>query len=88
MNKTSGTQKDTTDKLVRVIKRKTRKHYSAEETIRIVLAGLRGEPPLRNSPNSPRDSDDRHPVKNREITRLTICAPLAMLSSKKQTGAE
>ncbi|MGR3815751.1 MAG: IS3 family transposase [Cognatishimia activa] len=31
------------DKLVRGIKRKTRKHYSAEEKIRIVLAGLRGE---------------------------------------------
>ena len=28
---------------VRGIKRKTRKHYSAEEKIRIVLAGLRGE---------------------------------------------
>ncbi len=27
----------------RGIKRKTRKHYSAEEKIRIVLAGLRGE---------------------------------------------
>jgi transposase len=29
--------------MVRGIKRKTRKHYSAEEKIRIVLAGLRGE---------------------------------------------
>lgn len=35
--------KDAADKLVRGIKRKTRKHYSAEEKIRIVLAGLRGE---------------------------------------------
>ena len=40
MNKTSGTSKDAADKLVRGIKRKTRKHYSAEEKIRIVLAGL------------------------------------------------
>jgi transposase len=30
MNKTSGTSKDAADKLVRGIKRKTRKHYSAE----------------------------------------------------------
>ena len=30
-------------KLVKGIKRKTRKQYSAEEKIRIVLAGLRGE---------------------------------------------
>ena len=43
MNKRSGTSKDAADKLVRGIKRKTRKHYSAEEKNRIVLAGLRGE---------------------------------------------
>ena len=43
MNKTSGTSKDAADKLVRGIKRKTRKHYSAEKKIRLVLAGLRGE---------------------------------------------
>ena len=43
MNKRSGTSKDAADKLVRGIKRKTRKHYSAEEKIRIVLSGLRGE---------------------------------------------
>ena len=30
MNKTSGTSKDAADKLVRCIKRKTRKHYSTE----------------------------------------------------------
>ena len=45
MNEKSGTSKDAADKLVRGIKRKTRKHYSAEEKIRIVLAGLRGECP-------------------------------------------
>ncbi len=43
MIKKSGTSKDAADKLVRGIKRKTRRHYSAEEKIRIVLAGLRGE---------------------------------------------
>lgn len=43
LNKKSGTSKDAADKLVKGIKRKTRKHYSAEEKIRIVLAGLRGE---------------------------------------------
>lgn len=43
MNKKSGTSKDAADRLVRGIRRKTRKHYSAEEKIRIVLAGLRGE---------------------------------------------
>ncbi|WP_353628670.1 IS3 family transposase (plasmid) [Sulfitobacter sp. TCYB15] len=43
MNKKSGTSKDAADKLVKNIRRKTRQAYSAEEKIRIVLAGLRGE---------------------------------------------
>ena len=42
MNMTPGTSKDAADKLVRGIKRKTRKHYSAEEKIRIILASLGG----------------------------------------------
>jgi transposase len=43
MKQTPGTSKDAADKLVRGIKRKIRKHYSAEEKIRVVPAGLRGE---------------------------------------------
>ena len=43
MNKKSGTSKDAADKLVKGIRHKTRKQYSAEENIRIVLAGLCGE---------------------------------------------
>ncbi len=31
------------EKTVRDIRRATRRHYSAEENIRIVIAGLRGE---------------------------------------------
>ena len=42
MNMTPETSKDAADKLVRGIKRKTRKHYSAEEKIRIILASLGG----------------------------------------------
>jgi transposase len=37
------TSKIKADKTVRTIRRKTRKQYSAEEKIRIVIAGLRGE---------------------------------------------
>ncbi len=47
MNKKPGTSKDAAGKLVRGIKRKTRKHYSSEEKIRIVLAGAAG--PIRTS---------------------------------------
>src|SRR5271168_2491582 len=36
-------QKPTSERLVKDIRRATRKHYSAEDKIRIVLDGLRGE---------------------------------------------
>ena len=37
------TTKSPGEKVVKDIKRATRKHYSSEEKIRVVLAGLRGE---------------------------------------------
>jgi transposase len=43
MRQKSMSSKDSAEKTVRDIRRKTRRQYSAEEKIRIVLAGLRGE---------------------------------------------
>ena len=43
MNKKSVGSKDAADKLVKNIRRRTSRKYSADEKIRIVLAGLRGE---------------------------------------------
>ncbi len=43
MNKKSGSSKASAEKLVKNIRRKTRQTYSAEEKIRIVLAGMRGD---------------------------------------------
>jgi len=43
MRRKSGPQVSTPEKLVRDIRRKTRRHWSAEEKIRIILEGLRGE---------------------------------------------
>ncbi|NVJ93732.1 MAG: transposase, partial [Methylocystaceae bacterium] len=43
MRQKPKTSKIEADKTVRTIRRKTRKQYSAEEKIRIVIAGLRGE---------------------------------------------
>lgn len=40
---TNGGRQSPSERLVRDIRRATRKHYSAEEKIRIVLDGLRGE---------------------------------------------
>ena len=39
----SNKYKDSAEKTVRDIHRRTRRHYSAEDKIRIVLEGLRGE---------------------------------------------
>ena len=43
MRQKSGTRKEPAERVVRNIRRATRKQYSAEEKIRIVLSGLRGE---------------------------------------------
>ena len=43
MNTKNRTQKDSAEKTVRDIRRATRRNYSAEEKLRIVLEGLRGE---------------------------------------------
>ena len=43
MRQKPGPQKETSEQLVKDIRRATRKRYSAEEKIRIVLDGLRGE---------------------------------------------
>ena len=43
MRQTSGSRKSPSERIVRNIRRVTRKQYSSEEKIRIVLDGLRGE---------------------------------------------
>ena len=43
MRQTSGSRKSSSERIVRNIRRVTRKQYSSEEKIRIVLDGLRGE---------------------------------------------
>ena len=43
MNQKPAGRALSSEKIIRDIKRNTRKHYSAEENIRIVLDGLRGE---------------------------------------------
>ena len=43
MRQKSGTRELSSDRLVKSIRRVTRKQYSSEEKIRIVLDGLRGE---------------------------------------------
>jgi transposase len=43
MRQKAGTPKPSAEKVIKDIRRVTRKHYGAEEKIRIVLDGLRGE---------------------------------------------
>ena len=49
MRQKSMSTKSPTEKAVRDIRRKTRKQYSAEEKIRIILEGLRGEESIKSS---------------------------------------
>ncbi|SHH64607.1 hypothetical protein [Cognatishimia maritima] len=50
------TTKSPGEKIVKDIKRATRKHYSSEEKIRIVLDGLRGEDVRRQVLDSKADA--------------------------------
>ena len=43
MRQKSGQQKPAAEQVIKDIRRATRKHHSAEDKIRIVLEGLRGE---------------------------------------------
>ena len=49
MTKKPRASKEAADKVVKNIRRKTRQTYSAEEKIRIVLAGMRGEEGIAES---------------------------------------
>jgi transposase len=43
MRQKSGPLREPADQVVKAIRRATRRHFSAEDKIRIVLEGLRGE---------------------------------------------
>jgi len=53
MRQKSGTRKEPADKVVRDIRRATRKQYSAEEKIRIVLSGLQENGRQQNGEQKP-----------------------------------
>jgi len=50
MRQKSDIQKPSSERIVKDIRRATRKQYSAEEKIRVVLDGLRGEHSIRAVP--------------------------------------
>lgn len=58
MRQEPGTANNPAEKVVKDIRRRTEKHHSAEERIRIVLDGLRGE-----------DSIAEHSRRERIVTR-------------------
>ncbi len=43
MRQKPGTSKPTAEAMLKDIRRRTRKHHSSEDKVRIVLEGLRGE---------------------------------------------
>jgi transposase len=48
MRKETGSDKPSAEQVIKDIRRATRRHFSAEEKIRIVLEGLRGEDSIAN----------------------------------------
>ncbi len=53
MRQRSGIRKAPAEQVIKDIRRATRKQYGAEEKIRIVLEGLRGEESIAGSPTAP-----------------------------------
>lgn len=51
-----GKEKNSSEDTIKTIRRRTRRHHSAEEKIRIVLEGLHGQP---TPPSKPRLSQRR-----------------------------
>ena len=67
------TTKSAGEKIVKDIKRATRKHYSSEEKIRIVLDGLRGEAGLQDRSPKPKHVWNRVPAEvKRKVVDLAL----------------
>jgi hypothetical protein len=62
MRQQTRASKEPAEKVVQDIRRATRKHHSAEEKIRIVLEGLRGEDSIAESPRGDRAEPVLSPV--------------------------
>ena len=56
MKQKSGPDKAPPDRAIKDIRRQTRRHYSTEEKIRIVLEGLRGEENISELSSRERES--------------------------------
>jgi transposase len=59
MRQKSGPEKQPAEDAIRDIRRATRRHFSAEEKIRVVLEGLRGEESIACSINWPHNLNQR-----------------------------
>ena len=64
------TRKPSAEKTVRDIRRATRKHYSSEEKIRIVLEGLRGEESVAELCR--REGINAKPTPNEALVIITV----------------
>jgi transposase-like protein len=80
MRQASKRVPDSAEKTVRDIRRATRRHHSAEEKIRIVLEGLRGEDSIAElcrKEGRLRDSNPHRFSWISQSSRHRICAALA-----------
>ena len=80
MTKKPQTSKEAAEKVVKNIRRKTRQTYSAEEKIRIVLAGLRGEESISVLCR-------REGIAESDLFSDHIRSSIAMLSPRNESGS-
>ncbi len=69
MRQKSGSAKEPAEQVIKTIRRATRRQFSAEEKIRIVLEGLRGEDSIAELCRRPRTAS--HP---RSLAQIDIPA--------------
>ena len=84
MNKKSVGSKDAADKLVKNIRRKTDRRYSAEEKIRIILAGLRGEESIAALCRRGGIAESLYDKWSKEFLRLANASFLVTQRAKRQ----
>ena len=72
MSQKSGTPRMSSERIVKDIRRATRKQYSAEEKIRIVLDGLRGE-------HSIAELCRREGISSADLSVLSMCYKFQLL---------
>ena len=77
----------TSERIVKDIRRRTRKHHSAEEKIRIVLEGLRGEETIAELCRREGIASSLYYSWSKEFLGEAACAPSVRAQGRTANGA-